>query len=456
MSSTPRSRTALLASFLLVAAGCALYNDVAISPLIMNPTLIDHGADLQGMMRKADYLRALEITPVVEARTRQSANELSMLGTVELAAGRYDQARKHLRAALELKPFHSTAAQAEWSLSQVEYMCNNYESSLDWAEQATSDGIIVKQWHLDYLRALQHTRIYDFSGLPSTQIAMRTSNPAVPRIELRLNGKRSVTAIVDSGAVLSIASRQLADSLPIQRLGKFTGTFYGLLGEPIEVEFGLLESVTIGDIVVRNVPVAIMPDDQMHFVSSGKNAFNIDFLLGANFLKEFRTDLNFPRGLITFQRLTPADRQPAEDQNLFIHAFRPYVRGLVNGHGWFTFVLDTGSEVTFLNDDQKLSLPLHSNAPRVHGAMLQGLGGSKKHGAKVEDVELGIDRWAGKFRTVPMYSAAENESAAGILGENFLNGFRVVLDYGRMRLDLVRNGGYSTLKPSAVRARLSS
>lgn len=450
-----KSRTAVLALFLIALAGCALYNDVLISPLIMNPSLIDHGADVMGMVRKADYLRAVEFAPVVESRTHPSATELGALGSAELTAGRYDDARKHLRAALQLQPFHSTAAQIEWSLSQVEYMRNNYEPSLEWAEQASNHGIIVKQWHLDYLRALKNTRVYDFSGLPRTQVPMRSARPDVPRIEARLNGTRPVTAVIDSGAVLSIASRQLADSLPIHRLGKFTGTFYGLLGEPIDVEFGLLESVTVGDIVVQNVPVAIMPDDKMHFISTGRTPFNIDFLLGANFLKEFRTDLDFPRGVVTFQRLTELDRHPDAEQNLFIHAFRPYVRGLVNQHGWFVFVLDTGSEVTFLNDDQHLSLPLHSATPKVHGAMLQGLGGSKKHGAKVEDVELGIDRWAGKFRTVPMYSATENENAAGILGENFLSNFRVVIDYGRMRLELIRNGGYSTLKPSAVRAGVS-
>ncbi|HEX3580237.1 MAG TPA: retroviral-like aspartic protease family protein [Thermoanaerobaculia bacterium] len=446
-----RSRFALLAA-LLAAAGCALYNDVSIAPLNMNPLLIDHGADVQGMVRKADYLRAVEYASTVESRPRPSAAELGALGSAELTSGRYDDARKHLRAALQLQPFHSTAAQIEWSLSQAEYMSNNYDSALEWAEQATSHGIVVKQWHIDYLRALAHTRVYEFSGLPTTHVPMKTMRPDVPRVDIRINAKRSVSAVIDSGAVMSIASRQLADSLPIERLGHFKGEFYGLLGEPIEVEFGLLESVTVGDIVVQNVPVAIMPDDKMHFISSGKTAFNIDFLLGANFLKEFRTDLDFPRNTVTFQRLTPADRHPAEDQNLFIHAFRPYVRGLVNGHGWFTFVLDTGSEVTFLNNDQALNLPLHSAAPRVHGAMLQGLGGSKKHGEKVEDVELGIDRWAGTFKTVPMYSPSENESAAGILGENFLNNFRVVLDYGRMRLDLIRNGGYSTLKPSTMRA----
>jgi len=446
-----RPRLGLL-FILLAAAGCALYNDVSIAPLNMNPLLIDHGADVQGMVRKSDYLRAVEYASTVESRTRPSATELAALGSAELTSGRYDDARKHLRAALQLQPFHTTAAQIEWSLSQVEYMCNNYDSALDWAEQATSHGVIVKQWYLDYLRALAHTRVYDFSGLPNTGVPIKTTRPDVPRVDIRLNGRRSVSAVIDSGAVLSIASRQLADSLPIERLGKFTGTFYGLLGEPIEVEFGLLESVTIGDIVVQNVPVAIMPDEKMHFVSSGKTPFNIDFLLGANFLKEFRTDLDFPRNTATFHRLTPADRHPAEDQNLFIHGFRPYVRGLVNGHGWFTFVLDTGSEVTFLNEDESLNLPLHSAAPRVHGAMLQGLGGAKKHGEKIEDVELGIDRWAGTFKTVPMYSPSENETAAGILGENFLNNFRVVLDYGHMRLDLIRNGGYSNLKPSMLRA----
>src|SRR5205814_2329634 len=175
-----RSRTAVLALFVLTAAGCALYNEVSIAPLNLNPLLIDRGADVPGMVRKSDYLRAIEFTPTVEGRAHPSATELAALGSAELSAGRYDDARKHLRAALQLHPFHSTAAQIEWSLSQAEYMCNNYESSLDWAEQATNHGIIVKQWHLDFLRALSHTRIYDFSGLPTTQLPMRTVHPDVP------------------------------------------------------------------------------------------------------------------------------------------------------------------------------------------------------------------------------------------------------------------------------------
>ena len=445
-------KIAAVGATLLIAA-CSLYNDVSIAPLILTPASIERGSDVQSMVHKSDYLRAIEFTPIVEARTRKSAAELSALGTAELAAGRYDAARRHLRTALDLQPYRETTAHIEWSLSQVEYMCNNFVPALDWAQQANLHGMNIKQWHIEYLTALAHTNVYKFSGLPSSQIAMKAWRPDVPRIDVRLNGRRSIEAVIDSGAVLSIASEHLASELSVRKLGQFKGTFFGLLGEPISVQFGLLDSVTLGDIVLENVPIAIMPDEEMRFVVSGKREFKIDFLLGANFLKEFRTDMDFPRSSVTFTHLTSAERRPAADQNLFLEGFRPYARGTVNRRGWYMFVLDTGSEVTFLNDLQLMNLPLGNAPPKAHNAMLQGLGGAKKRGARIDNVEIGIDRWAGTFKTVPMYSAGEHENAAGILGENFLKNFRVVIDYGRMRLDLLR-GNESSLptKPALLTA----
>jgi len=109
---------------------------------------------------------------------------------------------------------------------------------------------------------------------------------------------------------------------------------------------------------------------------------------------------------------------------------------VINRKGWFVFVLDTGSEVTFLNSAQIGSLPIQLFT-KVHNATLQGLGGAKKHGDKVDDVEIGIDRWAGTFRTIPMYDAGSPEHTSGIIGENYLKNFIVTIDFGRMRLDLV-------------------
>jgi len=424
-----------LIAAIAVVAGCTLYSDVSISPLMISPGSIERGSDLPSMVRKADFVRAIEQASMVEARGSRNASDLVFLGQAEMAAGRFDDARRHLRLALDLEPFRTTYADAAWALSQLEYLRNNFEASLEWAHVAADHGLIVRKWHMDFLESLKNIDVYHFHGPVTERIALRTGRPDVPRIEVTVNGTKNGIAIVDSGAVMSIVSRKFASAVPIRKLGNFEGTFSGLLGEPIQVEFGLIQSLQIGKMTIENVPVAIMPDDKMKFLVAGKNEFAIEFLLGAHFLKETRIELDFRREQAIFTHLTSADRVVAPDQNLFWDHFRPSVRGVINRKGWFTFILDTGSEVTFLDSTNSLPIQVFT---KMHNATLQGLGGAEKHGDKVENIEIGIDRWAGTFRTIPMYDPgkAEHDQTSGIIGENYLKNFIVVIDFGRMRLDL--------------------
>ena len=432
----PRRHAALLVTALV--AGCSLYSDVSVSPLLVPLTNVDRGSDATSMLRKADYVRLVESAPMVEQRRGRSAQDLLSLGAGEAIAGRYDEARRHLREAVDLNPFHTTYSEIAWALSQVEFQCNNYEAALDWAHIAAEHGLFVKQWHIDYLTALSNVDIYRVSGPQSERLSLHIGRPDVPRIEAKLNGTRDVTAIIDSGAVLSIISRSVAGEVAVRPLGNFQGTFFGLLGEPINVQFGLLDSLQLGRMTMANVPVAIMPDDKLKFVIPGQAEFKMDFLLGANLLKEMRTEIDYRRKQVTFTHLRPGDHHPAPDQNLFITDFRPAVRGFINRRGWYMFMLDTGSEVSFLNEGQLGNLPIQIFSAKAHNATLQGLGGAKKRGAKVENVEIGIDKWAGTFRDIPMYEPPPQEKglASGIVGENFLKNFIVTIDFGRMRLDL--------------------
>ena len=433
------SRKLALAAVALVLSGCTLYNEVSILPLNLLPTHVERGTDVHSMIRKADYVRAMELGATAESRQRRNAVDLGAIGSAYLAAGRYDAAREVLRAALDLDPFRTHYAQIAWDLSQVEYLSNNYESALEWAEVATDRGLNVRRWHIEYLKALSKVPVYQFSGEDSDRLPFRFGRPDVPRIGTRINRTKDVEAIIDSGAVLSIISKRLAAQLPVKPLGTFEGTFFGLLGEPIQVTFGVLDTLELGSIVIENVPVAIMPDEKMKFLVSKKKGeeFRMDFLLGSNLLKEFRLELDFARTRAVFTRLAPADRRPDSDQNLFFAGFRPHVRGAVNRRGWFLFVLDTGSEITFLNQSRLGSLPIPAlSSQGGHTATLQGLGGSMKRGAKVENVEVGFDHWAGAFKTLPMYSSGDREQAVGIVGQNFLKNFNVVIDFGRMKVDL--------------------
>jgi hypothetical protein len=433
-------------AFLLVlivsfAGGCALYNDVDVSPLTLSPTKIERGSSIESMVGKADYLRAMEMAAVFDARTNVPAEDLAWLGRAYLACGRFDDARARLRAALDRNPFHTTYADIAWDLSQVEYLSNNFESSLEWALIAGERGLKVRQWHLDYIKALAGLPVYRFSGATTARLPFAFGKPDVPRIRARLNGSHETEGIIDSGAVVSIMSQRLAEKLRVKSLGPFEGTFYGLLGEPIAVRFAIIDRLELGGIVVENVPVAIMPDEKMRFLVSRKTKteFHMDFLLGSNLLKEFRLELDYAGGRAIFTHLLPHDRRPAADQNLYFAAFRPHVRGTVNRQGWFLFLLDTGSEVTFLNESRVSNLSVYRfGSGGSHTAMLQGLGGATKHGGKLEDVEIGVDKWGGKFRTLPMYWANEKENAIGIIGQNLLKKFNVVIDFGRMRVDLKR------------------
>ena len=426
----------LLLTALAILAGCALYSDVAVGPLNIPLPNIERGSTLESMVQKADYPRAIALAPGIDAKPKKSATELEKLGEAELASGRWSDARRHLRAAIDLEPFRTTYGQVAWDLSELELMANNFSTAADWADIAVEHGVRIKDWHVSYLRALGNIPVYRFSEKMNDTIPMRFGKPDVPRIDIRLNG-RKVEGVVDSGAVLSIISERMAKALPVRSLGDFHGTFYGLLNEPIAVEFGLLDRLDIGGIAVENVPVAIMPDEKMRFLVSDKAAFNIDFLLGAHLLKEFRLDFDYRRQTIAFSHVATLDRQPSDDPNLFWQGFRPMVRSAVNRHAWYLFVLDTGSEVTFLNEDRLGSLPIPMFSPRVHNAMLQGLGGAKKRGEKIDDVQVGVDHWAGDFRTIPVYEEDAREQAVGILGQNFLKNFHLVIDFSRRRVDLV-------------------
>ena len=288
---------------------------------------------------------------------------------------------------------------------------------------------------LDYLKSLSGIPVYRFSGKSEERLPFRFGRPDVPRIMVRVNGGEDMEAIVDSGAVLSIISSRLAASLPVRSLGTFQGTFYGLLGEPINVSFGILDTLELGGMVVENITVAIMPDEKMRFLINKKEGkeFSMNFLLGSSLLKEFRLDLNFNTRHIR-SSTHGAGRQPDADQNSSSRLSparappAPKAVPLRDRHG---------IEITFLNEARMSDMPVAVFGSQ-HSATLQGLGGSMKHGSKLLDVEVGIDQWSGTFETMPMYAGDENDAAVGIIGQNFLGHFNVVIDFGRMRVDLQR------------------
>lgn len=433
-------RSAILALLMAgsILSGCALHHEVTIAPLAFDPSKFRRAANhAEDYVAIGDYPRAIALASTIDAKAKPSMKELKALGEAELAAGRLDDARRHFREALKLSPYRNEYAEICWGLSQVEYWAKNFPAAHSWALEAVDYGLEIRPWWIGLLSELESKQIHRLEGASSVVVSMEHDKPRIPRVETRVNDTR-VSGIIDSGAVMTIVSDRLAAEARLPFLGDLTGTFYGLLNEPIEVRFAMIDSIRIGEMTIRSVPVAVMSGEKMKFFTLNRTPFHIDMLVGANLLREFVIDLDFVESRLSLTWVPEDERIPADDQNLFLVQGKPMVHATIERRGWYLMILDTGSEVTYLNSAEFHKEQLGSSFAKVYsGAELQGLGGSTKRGIKLENVGIGIDGWEGVFKSVPLYSSPRS-GAFGLVGENFLRNFKVRIDFGRMKISLDR------------------
>lgn len=384
-----------------------------------------------------DYGRALLSRQRLLAEDELSLRELMALGEAELAGGWFSDARDHLLEAFERAQNRDTKARAAWLISQTFYLEDRFDRSLEWVGEAERFGLEVSRSHRGFLEVLADTDAATrVEGARSGPIPMAFGEPLIPRVEVVLNGETVQTAVVDSGAVYTIVSARLAERAGVETLNR-RGTLLGLLGEEITIEYGVLRSLRIGELTVTNLPVAIMPNEDLNFFTAGKQTFQMDMLLGANLLRRFVLDFDFEGRVLRVERV-PSGARPETGQNMFLVGFRPMVQATINRRGWYMFLIDTGSEVTFLNSD-KLEATAVRGREQIHGATLQGLGGARKRGAQLLNTEVALAGWGGMFATLPLYAQGDSDSY-GIVGQNFLSRFRVLIDFGAMRIDLLKDG----------------
>lgn len=422
----------------LVLSGCALHDEVTITPLVIDPSDIKRAPNYaEEQLAIGNYPGAVALAAAIDAKPNPTMKELKALAEAELASGRFDDARRHFRAALRQSPFRTDYAEISWGLSQVEYWTKNFPGAISWANEAIEHGLEVRAWWIGLLEELGTTRIHRIEGAREVSVPITHKKPGIPRLETRVNETR-VSGIIDSGAAMTIISDRLAAEARLPFIGEVTGTFYGLLNEPIEVRFAMIDRLRIGEMTIRDVPVAVMSGEKMKFLTLNKAPFHIDMLLGANLLREFRLQFDYSESTLSLAFVPEDERRPDADQNLFFVQGKPTVHATIDGKGWYLMVIDTGSEVTYLNSAEINRAQVGRSFAKVYrGAELQGLGGSTKRGIKVENVGIGIHAWEGVFKNLPLYSSPRS-GTFGLVGENFLQNFRVTIDFGRMKLTLER------------------
>jgi hypothetical protein len=221
------------------------------------------------------------------------------LGRVALLSNRLVDAESWLKKASALRPGDTDP---KVMLAEVYYRRDDFEkaaaalSGID----VGANSLIVSQYptlNVAKLQSFKGQVPYELRGDgQSTRVKFLRTDP-LPLVSVRVNGGREVTFFIDTGGSEVALDTAFAQELDVPQFGAVQGTFSG--GQHAEVHQGRIDSLTLGDWTVRNLPVAILPLRQL---SQGLGAKQIDGVIGTTLFYHFLATLDFQNGELVLRR----------------------------------------------------------------------------------------------------------------------------------------------------------
>jgi len=223
------------------------------------------------------------------------------LGRIALLSDRLDDARKWLEKAIILQP---DDADAKVMLAAAFYRRDDFQkaaAALNGVE-VSSNKLLVSQYpslNVAKLESFKGQTPYELHGNgQETRLKFLKTDP-LPLVSVRINGGDEVTFFIDTGASEVVLDTDFARELGLPQFGAVQGTFSG--GLHADVQNGRIESLTVGDWTVKNLPVITMPWRQL---SEGFGVKRIDGIIGTTLLYHFLATLDYPRGELVLRRKT--------------------------------------------------------------------------------------------------------------------------------------------------------
>jgi predicted aspartyl protease/Tfp pilus assembly protein PilF len=221
------------------------------------------------------------------------------LGRIALLSNRLDDAQKWLEKAITLKPGD---ADAKVMLAEVFYRRDDFQkaaASLNGVD-VSSNKLIIEQYptlNVAKLESFKGQTPYELHGNgTSTRVKFVKTDP-LPVVNVRVNGGDEVTFFIDTGGSEVVLDTDFAKELGVPLFAAVQGTFSG--GQHTEVKLGRIESLTLGDWTIKNVPTAMLPLRQL---SKGFGVKQIDGIIGTTLFYHFLATMDYPRGELVLRR----------------------------------------------------------------------------------------------------------------------------------------------------------
>ena len=262
----------------------------------------------QSQIDSADWLfrvgRFAEAGKLYSRMTTQNPKDYSatlQLSRIALLSNRLDDAQKWLEKAITLQPGD---ADAKVMLAEVFYRRDDFQkaaASLNGVD-VSSNKLIISQYptlNVAKLESFKGQTPYELHGNgTSTRLKFLKTDP-LPVVNVRVNGGDEVTFFIDTGGSEVALDTDFAKELGVPQFGALQGTFSG--GQHAEVQIGRIESLTVGDWTIKNLPTAMLPLRQL---SKGLGVKQIDGIIGTTLFYHFLATMDYPHGELVLRRKT--------------------------------------------------------------------------------------------------------------------------------------------------------
>ena len=223
------------------------------------------------------------------------------LGRIALLSNRLDDAQKWLEKAITLQPGD---ADAKVMLAEVFYRRDDFQkaaASLNGVD-VSSNKLIISQYptlNVAKLESFKGQTPYELHGNgTSTRLKFLNTDP-LPVVNVRVNGGDEVTFFIDTGGSEVALDTDFAKELGVPQFGAVQGTFSG--GQHAEVQVGRIDTLTVGDWTIKNLPTAMLPLRQL---SKGLGVKQIDGIIGTTLFYHFLATMDYPHGELVLRRKT--------------------------------------------------------------------------------------------------------------------------------------------------------
>ena len=253
------------------------------------------------LFQAGKFVEAGKLYSKMVAKNSKDHSATLDLGRIALLSNRLDEAQKWFAKTLALQPDNTDA---KVMLAEVFYRRDDFQKAAAALKgvDVSSNKLILEQYptlNVAKLESFKGQTPYELQGNgESTRVKFVRTDP-LPVLNVRVNGGDEVTFFIDTGGSEVTLDTDFAKEIGVPQFGAVQGTFSG--GQHQEVQLGRIESLTVGDWTIKNVPTAML---RLRQLSEGLGVKQINGIIGTTLFYHFLTTMDYPKGELVLRRKT--------------------------------------------------------------------------------------------------------------------------------------------------------